>query len=159
MKLNLFSSDGLHPDFLNVDKWTPPNATPENFQKVDLAGGWPWPESSVEEIRAYDGPEHLVDKIHFMNECWFALKPGGLLDIQVPDASEGDGGHCDPTHVSYWNRSSFEYFMDQDPHLERFGAAYGVKARFKVESLTRRSWNRALGGMVWIINVRLRAVK
>lgn len=174
MKLNLFSSDGLLPDYLNVDIWTPPNAVPYEgpgtiqfrslewagrFQRVELANPWPWAESSIDEIRAFDGPEHLASKVHFMNNAHRVLRPGGLLEIQVPDCSEGDGGDCDPTHVSRWNRSSFEYFMHEDPHLERFRLAYGVTARFRVLSMTRREWPRKLGGVVWIINTTLQAVK
>jgi ubiquinone/menaquinone biosynthesis C-methylase UbiE len=98
-----------------------------------LSGPWPWPDSSIEEIRAYDIIEHLPDKIHTMNEAWRVLKPGGLFDIEVP-TTDGAGAWCDPTHVSYWNRSSFDYYTAGNACRERFDRYYGVVARFRVKT-------------------------
>ena len=132
MKLNLGCSDRHFPaPWVNVDMVPPADRI------VDLREPWPWLDSSVEEIRAWDIIEHLPDKIHTMNEAWRALQPGGRFDIEVP-TTDGPGAFQDPTHVSYWHRHSFFYYTAGDPHRERFGRAYGVTARFKVvsESLT-----------------------
>jgi len=115
------------PDCINVDICPPADLI------CDLRQQWPWRDSSVDEIFAFDIIEHLPDKTHTMNEAWRVLKPGGLIRIEVP-TTDGRGAWQDPTHVSYWNRNSFFYFTHGDPHRERFGEAYGVRARFRVAS-------------------------
>ena len=130
-KLNLGCSDEQVHGYLNVDRWTPPWATADNFLKVDLEKDWPWEDSSIQYIQAHDVIEHLADKMHTMNEIHRVLKPGGRVEIIVP-TTEGRGAWQDPTHVSYWNRNSFLYWTEGDLHYERFKAAYGMKGCFKV---------------------------
>jgi SAM-dependent methyltransferase len=101
------------------------------FKQADLSESWPWEDSSVDHIRAFDIIEHLPDKIHTMNEAWRVLKHGGTFEIAVP-TTDGPGAWQDPTHVSYWNINSFKYFTQGDPHLVRFGKAYGIKCAFRV---------------------------
>lgn len=126
LRLNLGCSDGHVAGYVNVDIVHPADRI------VDLRTcDWPWDDSSVEEVRAVDIIEHLPDKIRTMNECWRVLLPGGRLSIEVP-TTDGPGAFQDPTHVSYWNRNSFFYYTAGDPHRERFGEAYGIKARFRV---------------------------
>jgi len=108
-------------------------------QIVDLRGPWPWPDSSIEAIRAFDILEHLPDKIHTMNEAWRVLKPGGRFDIEVP-TTDGRGAFQDPTHVSYWNRNSFMYYEHGNPHLTRFRASYGVRCAFRVVSAAETAY-------------------
>ena len=83
LRLNLGCSDAQHPDFLGVDIWTPPWATPENFKKADLRKRWPFEDSSVDEIRAHDIFEHLPSQVHTMNEAHRVLRHGGILDLFV----------------------------------------------------------------------------
>jgi SAM-dependent methyltransferase len=47
----------------------------------DLEGEWPFDDSSVGVIRCYDALEHIrtEKKIHFFNEAWRVLAPGGAL--------------------------------------------------------------------------------
>lgn len=132
-RLNLGCSDAQVPGFLNVDAWTPPWATDENFMRVNLAAGshWPWPDSSISFILAHDIIEHLEHKIYTMNEIHRILRPGGKVEIIVP-TTEGRGAWQDPTHVSYWNRNSFLYWTEGDPHYERFKSAYGMRGCFRV---------------------------
>lgn len=125
MKLNLGCSSGHVGGFVNVD------LVPPADQLVDLSKPWPWEDGSVDYVRAHDIVEHLSDKILTMNEAWRVLKPGGIFDIIVP-TTDGRGAWQDPQHCSYWNRNSFFYYTDKDPHRERFGKAYGINARFRV---------------------------
>ena len=126
MKLNLGCCDSILPDYVNVDSVAAPGV-----EVVDLREAWPWPESSVEAIRAFDVIEHLPDKIHTMNELWRVLHPGGKVEIAVP-TTEGPGAFQDPTHVSFWNRRSFLYYEAGNPYRERFAHHYGIVARFRV---------------------------
>jgi GT2 family glycosyltransferase len=127
IRLNLGCSDRMSDGFLNVDICEPCDV------KTDLREAWPWKDSSVEEIRAWDIIEHLPSAIHTMNEAFRVLKPGGRFDIIVP-TTDGRGAFQDPTHVSFWNRNSFFYFEAGNPHLHRFEKAYGMKCAFRVAS-------------------------
>jgi SAM-dependent methyltransferase len=133
MRLNLGCCDTKFHGFLGVDVCGPADII------ADLRESWPWPDSSVEEVIARDVFEHLPDKRHTMNELWRVLKPGGKATLQIPHATLGDGGHCDPTHVSYWTTSDFEYYTPGIAERERFrnSAYYGVKADFRVTNLTK----------------------
>ncbi len=127
MKLNLGSSDGHVPGFVNVD------IVPPADQIADLTEHWPWATGTVEYIRAHDIIEHLPDKIHTMNEAYRVLQVDGVFDIAVP-TTDGRGAFQDPQHISFWNRNSFFYYTAGIPERERFGDAYGVVARFEVIS-------------------------
>jgi SAM-dependent methyltransferase len=155
MKLNLGACDRAFPGFLSVD------IVPPADQIADLTKPWPWPDSSVDEVLAFDVFEHLPDKRHTMNELWRVLKPGGIARIQVPHATDGDGGHCDPTHCSYWTTSDFEYYAPGIFERERFrnSAYYGVKADFNVKEITTSKHARRFGGHVVEIQAVLEAVK
>lgn len=125
MKLNLGCSDAPLPGFVNVDCFPGPG-----IEVADLRGPWPWPDSSVEHVRAWDIVEHLPDKIFTMNELWRVLTPGGTVEISVP-TTDGTGAWQDPTHVSFWNRRSFLYYEAANPYRERFAGAYGIQAKFR----------------------------
>lgn len=160
MRLNLGAADRHFPGYLSVDIAPPADVV------ADLREPWPWGDSSVDEILAYDVIEHLPDKRHTMNEMWRVLKPGARATIQVPDASEGDGAFCDPTHISFWTRSSFEYFAIGVFERERFRNSeyYGVRADFRVANLgpngiPRTKHQRVFGGYVMEMQVILEAVK
>jgi len=125
MKLNLGCCDSHMPGYVNVDRMQPADVV------TDLSKPWPWEDNSVDEIVARDIIEHLPDKILTMNEIWRVLKPGGVAKILVP-TTDGPGAWQDPTHLSWWHRNSFWYYTAGEPHRERFGDHYGVKARFRV---------------------------
>src|SRR5688500_5839666 len=116
MRLNLGSCDRHLPGFVSVDVWPGPGVD----VVADLAQPWPWSDSSVDEVAAFDVFEHLPNKRQTMNELWRILKAGATAHIQVPHATDGDGGHCDPTHVSYWTTSDFEYYSPGIAERERF---------------------------------------
>jgi hypothetical protein len=96
--------------------------SPEEFTSVDikdadincdLNNDWPFEDSSVYCIRAFDIIEHLSDKIHTMSEIHRVLQPGGYALIRVP-STDGRGAFQDPTHTSYWNLNSFWYYTDRE---------------------------------------------
>jgi SAM-dependent methyltransferase len=76
---------------------------------ANLNNRWPFKDSSVGILRAYDVFEHLRKPIHVMKEVQRVLAPGGWLFCQVP-STDGRGAFQDPTHVSFWNENSFWYY-------------------------------------------------
>lgn len=97
-------------------------AKKEGFESVDLLDAdvccdlderWPFADSSVGMIRAYDIFEHLRDPLHTMREVYRVLAPGGWLFAQVP-STDGRGAFQDPTHRSYWNENSWLYYTHRN---------------------------------------------
>ena len=147
LRLNLGCSDQMIPDFLNVDIVPPADLL------ADLSKPWPWPDGSVDMIRAHDFIEHLPDKVHTMNELWRVLRPGGQVEIIVP-TTDGRAAWQDPGHISFWNRHSFWYYEAGNAYRDRFAKSNGVKAAFQV--LAERDISSADGPKLGIL---LAAVK
>jgi len=152
MKLNLGACDRAFPGYLSVDLCPPADVV------TDLSKPWPWADSTVEAVKAFDIIEHIEDKIHLMNELWRVLKPGGKAEIEVPNATHGAGAFQDPTHKSYWTMNSFQYFEDKSSYRKRFAKAYGIAARFNVISICDHQCKDRFEP-VWKIGVVLEAVK
>jgi SAM-dependent methyltransferase len=137
MRIDLGTSNRPPDGFdLFVDIVPCPDLPADKFLEADLRKPWPWKDSSVSHLRAFDLIEHLPDKILTMNEAHRVLKPGALFHIFVP-TTEGVGAWSDPTHVSWWNRAAFDYFLEGQEELTRFARSYGITARFKVRSEKR----------------------
>lgn len=168
MKLNLGAADTSLEGFKTVDI----DAIYNPDFVADLSKPWPWADNSVEEVYAKDVFEHLKDKRHTMNELWRILTPGGIATIMVPHATLGDGGHCDPTHCSYWTTSDFEYYTPYDGkglevgERQRFrkSSYYGINADFKIINLNEnghipmKKYDRRYGGVVVEITVVLQKI-
>jgi predicted O-linked N-acetylglucosamine transferase (SPINDLY family) len=135
------------------------NHKPENFIGVDIAPGigvdivadiskeFPFPDSSIYELRAHDIIEHLPDRINTMNEIWRVCKPGAKVDIRVP-STDGRGAFQDPTHVSFWNINSFFYYCSEFPAYLELCKRYGFKGEFKVVKLEHEE---TPGGVIHVI--------
>lgn len=152
MKLNLGSCDRAFAGFTSVDLCPPADVI------ADLSKPWPWPDSSVDEVRAHDVFEHIGDcdhvltrcgrcrdaedtsvrhwsgRIHVMNELHRVLQPGARATVEVPSAAHGAGFACDPTHVTQWCLSLFAHFELGTAAHTRF-KSYGTTAAFRVISL------------------------
>lgn len=130
MKLNLGCSSNLRAGFVNVDIVQPCN------QQADLREFWPWRDSFIDYVLAIDIIEHLPDKIYTMNQLWRVLKPDAIAEIEVPTTA-GECAFADPTHCSFWNRTSFCYY-EKGHELHRYAEPYGILACFEVvEEYTR----------------------
>lgn len=103
---------------------------------ADLTKRFPYPDNSVDEIRAHDIIEHLPDRIHTMNEFWRICKHGAKLDIRVP-STDGRGAFQDPTHVSFWNVNSFKYYCNDFPAYLELCRSYGFRGSFKIERISQ----------------------
>lgn len=152
MRLNLGSCDRAFPGFLSVDICPPADVV------ADLSQPWPWPDSSVDEVRAHDVFEHLPSRIHTMNELHRVLKPGARAIVEVPSATEGAGFVQDPTHVTPWCMNSFQYFEAGSFAHIRLAKSYGIRAAFKIVSLTKQTYQDVHEPVVKITAV-LEAVK
>ena len=139
IRLNLGAADRSFPGYVSVDIIDPESPVMGLiFQHVDLSVcPWPWLDSTITEIIAYDIVEHLPDRVLTMNEIHRVLIDGGIVRIEVPDAAHGPGFWQDPTHKSGWTRNSFQYFTDRSYAVQRLARAYGITARFEIVELTR----------------------
>jgi predicted SAM-dependent methyltransferase len=148
IKLNLGCSDRPMPGYVNVDRVMPCD------QIADLSCRWPWEDSSVSQIFAWDIFEHLPSKLHTMNEAHRVLMPGGVLDLLVP-TTDGRGAFQDPTHCSFWTPNDLFYFCDHYAEWQRFRISYGITARFK----ERGAEHSEFQSKVWKLHAILEAVK
>lgn len=153
MKLNLGSCGTEIPGYISVDIVPPAEVI------TDLAEKWPWPNDSIEAVKAIHVFEHLPDMIHVMNELWRVCRNGAIVEIEVPSASHGAGGFQDPTHKSYWTMNTFLYFEAGAAERERFGDYYGIKGRFLVKNIRERKGSGKLKEAVFIICAQLQVIK
>jgi len=127
--LNLNLGSGYRPleGFVNIDN----RAEVKPDLVCDVTEGLPYPDNSVDMVRAHDFLEHIpIGKtIGVMNEIWRVLKPGGLFDSFTP-STDGRGAFQDPTHMSFWNQNSWLYYSDPE-HRK----LYGTIADFKLEKI------------------------
>lgn len=160
MKINLCCSDNLIDGYVNVDRVPPADQIIDLDPKYPLVPRdgieryWPWDDSTVSEIRAWDALEHLSDKIQTMNECWRVLQPGGILDLFVP-TTDGRGAFQDPTHKTFWTPNDLFYFCEEYAEWQRFHEAYGIRARFRVIS----QFHELYPNHVWKLGAILECVK
>lgn len=131
--MNLGACDRKVAGFLSVDICEPADVV------ADLAQRWPWEDSSIDEVIAYDIIEHIADRIHVMNELHRVLKPGARATIETPHAC-GPGFWQDPTHKSGWVMNSFQYFEHGSFAQGRLAKSYGITASFRVVELSQREY-------------------
>jgi SAM-dependent methyltransferase len=113
IKLDIGCGPNKKSGYIGVDK----NNYPGVDHIIDFMNGLPFSDNSVDEIRAYDFIEHVSDKSFTLREFWRVCKEGAIVDIQVPDASVGQGAFRDPTHLSFWVPQSFlPMYMDSGPY-------------------------------------------
>lgn len=109
-------------NYINIDN----RAEVEPDVVCDVAEGLPYPDSSVDRVRAVDFLEHIpIGKtVGVLEEIWRVLKPDGIFEHFTP-STDGRGAFQDPTHVSFWNINSWAYYMD-----DTYRDLYGIKAKF-----------------------------
>jgi len=121
VKLNLGCGYRKIEGYINID--IRPEVGPDMV--LDISEGLPY-DNEIDEIRAVDFLEHVPigRTISTIESIWKALKHHGKF-YSVTPSTDGRGAFQDPTHVSFWNKNSFWYYMD-DEHRN----LYGIKAKF-----------------------------
>jgi len=104
LKLDLGCGKNKKPGFTGVDR-----IKFEGVDEVcDLRKKWPWADGSVTEVHCSHFLEHLaaMERIHFANELWRVLIPGGSAQIIVPhwcsSRAYGDMTHQWPPVSEFW---------------------------------------------------------
>lgn len=132
LRLHLGCGPSKLEGYTNVDI----NPLVDPDMEVDLNDfPWPWEDDEVDEIFTSDCLEHLfpigkeegqLNIIEIMRELHRVLKPGGLLTVSVP-TTEGRGAFQDPTHVTYWNRNTFLYFVPETVQYGTLHVGFGFE--------------------------------
>lgn len=95
LKLDLGCGPNKRDGFHGVDQMPFPGVDTIH----DLRKTWPWGKESVQEVHCSHFLEHLTnpERVHFYNELYRVLVPGGTAQIIVPHWSSGRA-YGDPTH-------------------------------------------------------------
>jgi len=111
----------------------------------------PFAENSVDEVICHHVLEHIPREflIKAMNEMHRILKPGGLVDIEVPVFPFWQA-IADPTHVSFFVPQTFDYFCI-NPARDK-----GNSARYEFEVGERVGHMKLYGIEPWEMKELLR---
>lgn len=95
LKLDLGCGPNKREGFHGVDQMSFPGVDTIH----DLRKTWPWGKESIEEVHCSHFLEHLTnpERVHFYNELYRVLVPGGKAYLVVPHWSSGRA-YGDPTH-------------------------------------------------------------
>ena len=93
---------------------------------------YPFPDDRFSSLLLINVLEHLPDTINTLEEIYRVSKNGGHVTIRVPYWNSMEMS-TDPTHISFFNERSFDYFDPTKPLCKR--RPYYSKARFHIRSL------------------------
>jgi predicted SAM-dependent methyltransferase len=118
LKLDLGCGPHKRSGFLGVDSL----ALPGVDVVADLRQAWPWPDGSVGEVVCAHFVEHLeaAERIHFVNELYRVLAPGGKARIITPHWASarayGDLTHKWPPVSEFWYKYLNKQWREKTPH-------------------------------------------
>jgi SAM-dependent methyltransferase len=165
LKLHLGCGRDVRPGWVNVDrKDYGGGRAPGTVLKVADIARDPLPLSDDMFDYAYsqDFLEHLPSerRVHVINEIWRVLKPGGLMEHYVPNASSRNA-YGSPTHLSFWNLQVFEHFDVNSYRWAKDREFEGVESGFECVTTRRVNPLPEEDGVTRFqsIHVRYRAVK
>lgn len=116
-----------HPDAIGIDKL--------DYSGVDLVGDVfevlrSVPSASIQTVHTYHFLEHVADFPALLDVLARVVKPGGVLDVEVPHFSN-PYFYSDPTHSRFFGLYTFSYLAEE--HLFRRRVPhYGGKLAFEV---------------------------
>jgi SAM-dependent methyltransferase len=118
-RLDIGCGPNKREGFVGVDQYDMPNVDVVlNVVEKGENGTfkrWPWEDNSVDEIHTSHFIEHLtaLERIHFVNEAYRVLKPGGSVTIITPhwasNRAYGDLTHQWPPVAEMWY-----YYLKQE---------------------------------------------
>jgi len=120
MKIDLGSGRAHFKDYKTIDN---DDAVGADY-RIDILR-LPFENNSIEEVRAHHILEHIEtkNKVRIMAEIYRVLRRGGILDIEVP-LFPHPASIQDPTHLSFWCKESFWYFIKGNKFGEAFAKRY-----------------------------------
>lgn len=152
MKLDLGCGKRKKDGFIGVDS--------RAFDGVDVVCNlgkdpWPWENGSVDEAHCSHMLEHLkpAERIHFANEMYRVLKPGGKASIITPHFASvrayGDLTHEWPPVVSFWYLYLNKAWREENaPHNDAytcdFDHGYGFGLHPSVQARNQEYQNYAV---------------
>ena len=129
LKLDLGCGKSKREGFYGVDSRSFPGVD----QVVDLRKMWPWKNDSVEEAHCSHFVEHLTaeERIHFVNELYRVLIPGGKATIITPHWAScrayGDMTHQWPPVSEFWFYYLSKDWREQNaPHNDGYTCHFAV---------------------------------
>lgn len=113
--------------------------------------------NEIVEVRAHHFLEHIPAerKVEVMNSLWNLLGPGGILDIEVP-LFPNPASVQDPTHLSFWTKESFWYFIKGNKFGEAFAKRYSEVEVPLMEFV--EDWKRGDEKQPWAYGIKLRKI-
>lgn len=140
LKLDLGCGTSKQPGFLGVDSRQFPGVD----LVVDLRQPWPWRDGEVHEAFSSHFLEHLTgpERIHFVNELYRVLRPGGTAVIVVPNWASARA-YGDLTHQ--WPPVSPDWFYylgkawrsSHAPHNDFYTCDFNVQYRYALHERFR----------------------
>ena len=102
----------------------------------DIRRGLPFNDDTFDGVRMHHCLEHFGgdDLLFVVNEMWRVVRPGGVLEITVPDATSPNR-YRDPTHLTRdWSEDSFMLWqIDTNGEWQIYvGPAYGRRAKLRM---------------------------
>jgi len=127
LKLNLGCGSRKVEGYVNIDKNK--RANPDLVH--DVESGLPYDDMTVDAIVAKDFLEHVKAEnvIFVIDEIWRVLKIGCIFEHLTP-STDGRGAFQDPTHRSFWNFNSWNYFT-----IDEYREQIGSRAKFEIIKL------------------------
>lgn len=127
IKVNLGCGYEKEPGHINIDNRL--SVRPDIV--ADLTDGMPFKSNTADKVVAVDLLEHIpIGKtVPLIEEIYRTLKKDGIFFHATP-STDGRGAFMDPTHISFWNKASWAYYVNDD-----YRKLYGIKAKFDVISL------------------------
>lgn len=159
-RLHLGCGNRVWKGWINIDRHPPlqPEDFDAYFEPCDLgANPLPLADASVDYVFSEDVLEHLPPdrRVAVMNEIHRVLVPNGVMEHYVPNAgSRNDYGS--PSHLSHWNRQTFEHF-DVDSHRWAKDRAFeGITCGFRKVSADLLNWQVEEDGVKRAQSLRVR---
>jgi hypothetical protein len=89
----------------------------------------PGADMEFDEIEAYHVLEHVADKRRILEEVWRIARNNAVIRVKLPDRRHSDA-FVDPTHYSYWEVDTVDFFVPGYRRTPISRAAFGVIRKF-----------------------------